>query len=486
MRYNKRVAAIAIASSLVFVAACGSDDDGGGSAGTTPAPAATDAAGTAAPGTDAAGTAAPGTAAPGTAAAGGESLLNGEIACEQQYAGKTVSLLSPVRNSENDPDAIQIFTDFWQPLIDCTGVTIDFQGTDQFEVQAPVLLQGGSPPDVLDFPQPGLLKTLADSLITLPDNLAAHTGDFIPGWEGLYTVDGAVKALPWRANVKSTVWYSPAAFEAGGYEVPQTLDEMAALSDKIVADGGIPWCAGIESGVATGWPITDWFEDFMLRINGPEVYDQWVAHEIPFNDPKVKAVADAVGSYLKNPDYIGGENAVKAIATTKFQDGGVPIATGDCYMHRQASFYSALFPKTVTVGPPDSGSDIEYFYLPVAKAGDPKAMLGAGDLLAAGTDKPETWDVILYATSAEYAVAMANGHAELSPRNDIDASLITDPLLGSFASLLASSELFRFDGADMMPGAVGSGTFWTEATAWIVGGSTEDMLDNIEASWPSS
>ena len=112
-------------------------------------------------------------------------------------------------------------------------------------------------------------------------------------------------------------------------------------------------------------------------------------------------------------------------------------------------------------------------------------MLGAGDIDAAGTDKPETWDIILYTSSAEYAIAMANGHAELSPRNDIDTSLITDPLLASFAELLASSEIFRFDGADMMPGAVGSGTFWTEATAWIVGGSTEDMLDNIEASWPA-
>ena len=107
--------------------------------------------------------------------------------------------------------------------------------------------------------------------------------------------------MPWRANVKSMVWYSPAAFEAGGYEIPETLGEMTALSDQIVADGGIPWCAGIESGVATGWPITDWFEDFMLRINGPEVYDQWVNHEIPFNDPQVKAVADAVGAYPEEP-----------------------------------------------------------------------------------------------------------------------------------------------------------------------------------------
>jgi len=183
---------------------------------------------------------------------------------------------------------------------------------------------------------------------------------------------------------------------------------------------------------------------------------------------------------------MGGENNVKAIATTKFQDGGVPITTGDCYMHRQASFYSTLFPKGSTVGPPGSDSDISWFYLPVAKAGDPKVMLGAGDILAAGTDKPESFDVIRYAVSNDYAVAMANGHGELSPRKDFDPSKVNDPLLASFAELLASSDAFRFDGSDMMPSAVGSGTFWTEATAWIVGGSTDDMLNNIEASWPAS
>jgi alpha-glucoside transport system substrate-binding protein len=480
MRHAKRVVALGAVAALVL-GACGSDDDGGGAADTTAAPAGTEApAESAAPGETTAGT---------EGGATGEGLLGGEIPCDQQHEGKTVSLLSPVRNSENDPDAIQRFTDFWKPLADCTGVTIDFQGTDQFEVQAPVLLQGGSPPDVIDFPQPGLLRTLADNLIEFPENVAEHAAnDFIEGWEDLYTVDGAVKGIPWRANVKSMVWYSPAAFEAGGYEVPETLEEMQALSDQIVADGGTPWCAGIESGVATGWPVTDWFEDFMLRINGPEVYDQWVNHEIPFNDPQVKAVADAVGSYLKNADYMGGENAVKAIATTKFQDGGVPIATGDCYMHRQASFYNGLFPEGTVVGPPDDpAADVTFFYLPVAEEGDPRVMLGAGDILSAGTDKPETWDVILYATSAEYALEMANASPpELSPRNDIDVSQITDPLNASFAELLASSDVFRFDGADMMPGAVGSGTFWTEATAWIVGGSTEDMLNNIEASWPAS
>ena len=375
MRYAKRVVALGAVASLVLVA-CGSDDDGG-SADTTAA------AGTEAP----AETSAPGETTAGTeGGATGEGLVNGEIPCDQQHEGKTVSVLSPVRNSENDPDAIGRFTDFWAPLAECTGVTIDFQGTDQFEVQAPVLLQGGSPPDVIDFPQPGLLRTLADSLITslrTSPSMPAKTSSQAGRASTPSTVQ--IKGIPWRANVKSMVWYSPAAFEAGGYEVPETLEELTALSDQIVADGGTPWCAGIESGVATGWPITDWFEDFMLRINGPEVYDQWVAHEIPFNDPQVKAVADAVGGILKNADYMGGENNVKAIATTKFQDGGVPITTGDCYMHRQASFYNGLFPEGTVVGPPDDpAADVTYFYLPVAEEGDPRVMLGAGDLLSRG------------------------------------------------------------------------------------------------------
>ena len=115
--------------------------------------------------------------------------------------------------------------------------------------------------------------------------------------------------MPGRSNVKSMVWYSPSAFADAGYEIPQTLDELKALSDQIVTDGGTPWCIGAESGVATGWVLTDWMEDFMLRIHGEEVYDQWVNHEIPFNDPQVAEVADAVGEYVKNPDYLGGENA---------------------------------------------------------------------------------------------------------------------------------------------------------------------------------
>ena len=214
------------------------------------------------------------------------------------------------------------------------------------------------------------------------------------------------------------MWYSPTAFTEGGYEIPQSLEDLKALSDKIVADGATPWCIGAESGVATGWVLTDWMEDFMLRMNGEEVYDQWVNHEIPFNDHKVKAVVDAVGEYVKNADYLGGEGLVKAIATTKFQDGGLPLVAGDgsCYMHRQASFYSSLFPEGTTIGP---DGDINFFYLP-SPADGPKYMLGAGDIYSAGSDKPETFDVLKFTGSADYQIQIANLRGELSPNKNID------------------------------------------------------------------
>jgi alpha-glucoside transport system substrate-binding protein len=473
---SRRSAFGALFAAGLIVAACGSD--------TTATPAATNAPGgttAAAPGGTTA--AAPGGTTAAAPAAGGDSLVNGTIKCDQHSAGKEVHIFSPVRDSETDKGATRL-RDGYAPLEACTGVKVVYDGTDQFETEVKVRVDGGNPPDVIDFPQPGGFLDLIkkNQLFPFPDALAASvTADNVAGWPELATVAGKVYGVPARANVKSIVWYSPKAFADKGYKIPTTLEELTTLSDKIVTDGGIPWCVGIESGVATGWPVTDWFEDFMLRINGPDVYDQWVQHKIPFNDPKVKAVADAVGAIIKNPAYIGGDNAVKAEATTKFQEGGFPILQGNCFMHKQASFYSTIWPAGTKIGPT---GDVDTFYFP-DKAGDPKYMMGGGDLIGAGTNKPETFDVLAYTNSADYQInIIKGGETSLSTRKDFDTTNFSDPVIKGFADLLKGSDIFRFDGADMMPAAIGSGAFWKEATAWIAGtDSTDDMLNNIEAAW---
>lgn len=466
-----------------LLAACGSDDDETGTTtAATEAPAGTEAAteDTEAA-TEATEAATEDTEATEATEPMGEmtGLVDGAIPCEGQYDGETVTLFSSIRDIEADRLDASLAA-----FEECTGADLQHEGSGEFEAQLKVRIDGGNAPDIAIIPQPGLMTTLAGdgALIDLGQEQADWVGEhFIAGWQELGTVDGTFYGSPFGANVKSLVWYNPEMFAEKGYAIPQTWDELLALSDQIVADGGMPWCVGAESGGATGWVITDWFEDLMLRVNGPEVYDQWVAHEIPFNDPQVLAVADAAATILKNSDYVYG--GVESIATTAFQESGLGILDGSCYLHRQASFYGNNFPEGTVLGPEGVA---DAFYFPVAAEGDPKVMLGGGELLSATTDRPVVLDAIRFMSSADYANARAAEGNWISANKDYDLNNIPNELDKQFADLLVSSDVFRFDGSDMMPGAVGAGTFWTEAVAWIIGGDTETMLDNIEASWPAS
>src|SRR3954447_20360335 len=276
--------------------------------------------------------------------------------------GKQVSVYTGIVAPE---DQQQI--DSYKLFENCTGVKVNYEGNKDFEAQILVRAKAGNPPDIAFVPQPGLLKQLdaTGKVVPAPSQVSANVDKFwAKDWKAYGTVNGKFYAAPLGANVKSFVWYSPQMFKDAGLTVPKTLDELKALTDKIANDGkGIkPWCAGIGSGEATGWPITDWMEDFMLRLNGPATYDKWVAHTIPFNGPESTAALDAVGQYLKNPAYVSGVlGDVKSIASTIFQDGAQPILQQQCYMHRQASFYAANWPQGTKVAP---DGDVFAFYLP--------------------------------------------------------------------------------------------------------------------------
>lgn len=398
---------------------------------------------------------------------------------DKPFAGKTVTILSSIRDVEADR-----LEAAWLPFEEATGIDIVHEGSATFEDDIKLRVDGGKSPDLAFVPQPGLLATLVKGGKVVPlTNLQADVeANDIAGWVNFGSVDGKFYAPPFGANIKSLVWYSPAAFKDAGYEVPTTWQEMMDLSQKIVDDGGTPWCVGAESGGATGWVLTDWVEDVVLRTAGPDTYDKWVAHEIPFNDPAIVAAVNTVGDIVKNDDFV--LDGAQSIPSTSFQEAGLPLLDGGCFMHRQANFYGNQFPEGTTKGP---DGQVNAFYLPTVKADDPKVMLGGGELITAFSDKPEVEAVAKYLTSAEFAdsrLALGNW---LSPNKKANIALVTDPLEQTFASLLASSDVFRFDGSDLMPGPVGAGTFWSEMVEWVVGNtSTEDALKNIEDSWPTS
>lgn len=397
--------------------------------------------------------------------------------------GKTVTVSTGIVTPEDE-----LLKKTWAPFEKCTGATIKGTFDKSFETQILVQARAGNAPDIAIVPQPGLLQQLVATGKAKPASKATEANvdkNFSPDWKAYGTVNGVFYAAPQNASMKSLVWYSPKAFEDGGYEIPTTLDELVTLSDKMVTDGKKPWCAGISSGEATGWPITDWMEDMMLRLSGPEVFDQWVTHKIPFNSAAPTAALNEVGKFLKNDKYVnGGFGNVKSIATTTFQDGGLPILQGQCQMHRQASFYAANWPAGTKVAP---DGDVFAFFLPGKTATD-KPVLGGGEFLLAFSDRPEVQAFQTYVASGTWATLAAEGGGgrAVSANRGADVSKCScseiDKL--AFSVLLDPKTIFRFDGSDAMPGAVGSNSFWKQATNWITGQSTKDTVDKIEASWP--
>ncbi|WBB79522.1 ABC transporter substrate-binding protein [Micromonospora sp. WMMD882] len=395
--------------------------------------------------------------------------------------GKKVSIYASIRDAEAD-----LLEQSWEQFVDCTGIEIDYEGSGEFEAQLQVRVDGGNAPDIAFIPQPGLLARFAESGKLKPasaDTKAMAEQNYSADWLKYSTVGGQFYGAPLGSNVKSFVWYSPKTFKDKGWEVPTTWEQLVTLSDKIAADGTKPWCVGIESGEATGWPATDWIEEFMLRTQTPEVYDQWTTHGIPFNDPKVVEAVDLAGTILKNEKYVnGGFGGVKSIVTTSFQEAGTPILQDKCAMHRQGSFYANQWPEGTKVA---EDGDIFAFYFPTRQGSQGKPVLGGGEFTVAFADRPEVQAVQTYLASGEYANSRAKLGNWASANNKLDVANVANPIDKLSVEIFQDqATVFRFDGSDLMPGAVGTGTFWKQMIEWINGKDTASVLGSIESSWP--
>ncbi|MGY2004663.1 ABC transporter substrate-binding protein [Blastococcus sp. SYSU DS1024] len=421
---------------------------------------------------------------------GSQAAADAEIDCAPyeefgDLEGETVSVYSSIVDPEDQPHI-----DSYVPFEECTGIDVEYEGSREFEAQLVVRTQSGNAPDLAFIPQPGLLANLVDSgdVVAPPAQVEQNVDEYWDeGWKQYGTVDGTFYAAPLGANAKSFVWYSPSMFEEAGYEIPETWDEMIALSEEIAATGAKPWCAGIGSGEATGWPATDWLEDVLLRTAGPEVYDQWVNHEIPFNDPAVVEALNTVGDILKNEDFVnGGFGGVQSIASTEWTDAGNPILEGTCWMHRMASFYQANWPEGTEVG---EDGDVFAFPLPPIDGGA-APVLGGGEFVAAFNDRPATQALQTYLSTADWAnvKAQVSGPGWVSANTGLEIDNLESPIDQLSAELFQDPEsVFRFDGSDLMPGEIGAGRLWTELTNWFANDKpTEAVLTDVENAWPAS
>ena len=369
------------------------------------------------------------------------------------------------------------------PFTEATGVEVVYEGTDAFTTLVPVRVDSGNAPDIALFPQPGLMLDFAEAGQMIPltsfmdrDTLTAAYNDYLLD---LVSVNNDVYGLWMRADVKSLVWYNPQAFEAKGYTLPNTWQELMALTDQIVADGSVPWCIGMESGKATGWVGTDWIEDILVRQAGPQIYDQWVNRAIPFADSQVKAAFETFGTIARNPDYVyGGTTGVISIP---FGDAPRPLFDNPpgCYLHRQASFIVEFLPDSV-----EPGTNLSVFPLPPMDPEQGSAVLMGGILFGVFNDTPAVQALMAYLATPEPHEIWAGLGSYISPHQQVRLEAYPDDLTRRQAEILQDADILRFDGSDLMPGAVGTGTFWSGIVDYVNGQDLDTILEDIDASWP--
>ncbi len=399
--------------------------------------------------------------------------------------GETLSIFGPWRG--DDETHVQVVLEYFRQA---TGADVKYASSENYEQQVVIDTQAGSPANITVLPQPGLIADLAAKGFMSPltdADKAWMVENYGAGqsWVDIGTSkdkDGKAQffGFSYKTDVKSLVWYSPENFKDAGYAIPTTMEEMIALSDKIVKDGGKPWCIGLGSGGATGWPATDWMEDIMLRTQKPEVYDGWVANTVKFTDPAVINAMEVFGSFAKNDAYVDGGAA--GVASVDFRDSpkGLFSSPPKCYMHHQASFIPAFFPEGTKLG-----TDADFFYMPTyaAMADLGKPVLGAGTLFTITKDSKATRAFIEFLKMPlAHEIWMMDG-GFLTPLKSANPAAYGSDAARKQGEIMATATTFRFDGSDLMPGKIGAGAFWTGMVDFVGGKSAADTAAGIQKAW---
>ncbi|MCJ8010294.1 ABC transporter substrate-binding protein [Paenibacillus sp. KQZ6P-2] len=405
-----------------------------------------------------------------------------ELAMQGKYKGTKVTMFGPFVDVDQKK-----FEDSIKEFEDKTGIDIQYEGSKEFEATINVRVDGGNAPDIADFPQPGLLAAIAKTgkVVDLTKILDQDKlkKNYNQSWLDMGTMDGKdgkIMAGIWnRSNVKSLVWYPKKQFDEAGYKVPQTWDEMMALTEQIAKDGDPAWAIGIESGAATGWPATDWVENIMLRTTSPENYDKWVKGELPFTSPEVKNAVEIMSKIWMNKDYVYG--GTKSIVTTSFGDAPKPMFENPpkAWFNLTGNFITSFFPETAKVD-----QDYDWFYLPSIDEKYGKPVLVAGDIYAMFNDRPEVRAVMEFFTTGESIKKWVQSGGVIAPMNDASLDWYTSESDKRMAKLVQDATTLRFDGSDLMPGKVGAGSFWKGMTDYVSGTvNLDEALKQIQKGW---
>ena len=411
------------------------------------------------------------------------------FAKEHDYSGQHLSLATRMTGS-----SAQIVINMLAYFAEATGTTVSHVGSQTFKQDVVVAAEGGTSANITAIHLPGFGADLAKRGFFTPlcsDMADCELADWVrdnyasgqawvdlPMWEG---PDGKKHfyGIHYYTYIKSLIWYVPENFEDAGYEIPQTWEELKALEDRIVANGEVPWCFGLQAEGSTGWPAQDTLEQLLLRSYPLEVYDKFITNEIKFDDPRIVATLEEVGEILLSetkvaggPTQVNGLDWRAAVASLFSNPPG-------CYMYHQGSYMPTIFPEGKEFG------DWDFFYFP-PKASKPelgKPVNGGGAFWTITKDSPAARAYIEWLkTPIAHELWMAQG-GFLTPHKHVNKAVFVDEATAKMNEMLMNADPFRFDASDMMPSAIGGVAFNRGMIDYVGGKSAKDVLSGVQEVW---
>jgi len=363
-----------------------------------------------------------------------------------------------------------------EPWQQQTGATVKYTGTRDINTVLTTGVASGVLPDLAGLPGPGQMAEYANAgkLIALDDvlDMQAYQSDTAPALADLGKVEGKVYGVFIKAAIKGLIWYNPKVHDYSG-SPPKTWTDLLSQVNTNLGAAKSPWCLGIESGAASGWPATDWIEDLVLRTAGPDTYTKWYQGKVKWTDPAIKNAFNIYVNDVVAKTYGGSSTAV----ATNFGNAGDPLFASPpgCALLHQASFITGFSQFKAH----QAGTDYNFFPFPDIDSKYAGAVEGAGDLFGMFHDTPAAKSLMKYLVTADAQDIWVKAGGALSANKN--AKSYPDDISKRSADVLTNAKIFVFDGSDGMPTAMND-AFWKGMVALTNGGrSVDQVLSDLDA-----
>ncbi len=372
-----------------------------------------------------------------------------EAAALEAAGGKTldgqVTMLGVLGGAELDA-----FRTVLRPFEKATGVEVQYEGTRDFAAVLQTRVDGGNPPDVVATPAIGEMAGFAEEgeLADLREVVGDDVLDanFSTSLLETGSLDDEIFGIFNSVNLGGLIWYDPKTYE--GPTDPASWEELQAWAAETAESGTAPWCVGLESGAASGWPAADFIDEILLREAGPEFHKRWREGEEPWTSPEVKHAFETYGGTVAEGVAYGGTTNV---LSTNFAKAANPMfdEPAGCFILQQATFMGGIitdsFPRL------EPGKDLDFFAVPDFNADYPGIRSISGEIVGMINETPQSVALVKYLATREAGTLIASTGRWLSPNKNVDDDIYKDYFLRKAAQVIAAAEGTYSLGNSLMP-----------------------------------